>query len=186
MVGKGLDIPEVTLVGVIAADSALALPDFRAAERTFQLITQVAGRAGRGDKPGKVIVQALMPEHYAVSAACRHDYETFAAAELESRREVGFPPFSRLILLELTSEDPAGLMASAGEVAALLAEHAPPETEVLGPVEAPVARVRGKYRAHVLLKTLRITALRTLVRHTLETFSGPESISADVDPAEMM
>jgi primosomal protein N' (replication factor Y) len=186
MVGKGLDIPEVTLVGVIAADSSLALPDFRAAERTFQLITQVAGRAGRGDKPGKVVVQALMPEHYAVSAACRHDYETFAAAELESRREAGFPPFSRLILLELAAEDSAVLMASAGELASLLTEQSPPETEVLGPVEAPIARIRGQYRAHILLKTRRITALRSLVRRTLETFSAPVDITADVDPVEMM
>ncbi len=186
MVGKGLDIPEVTLVGVIAADSALSLPDFRASERTFQLITQVAGRAGRGEIPGRVVVQALMPEHYSVTAACAHDYEAFAAEEIELRREVEFPPFSRLILLELSGTDQAALMASAGEVAALLAEHTPPETDVLGPVEAPIARVRGRHRAHILLKTRRITALRTLVRHLLDTFERPETLSVDIDPVDLM
>ncbi len=186
MVGKGLDIPEVTLVGVIAADSALALPDFRAAEKTFQLITQVAGRAGRGEAPGKVIVQALMPEHYAVAAACRHDYETFAAVELESRGEVDFPPFTRLILIEMTAENSSALMAKASDAADYLTEHSPPETEVLGPVEAPVARIRGKYRAHILLKTRRITALRAIVRGMLDTVSGPEMITIDVDPVDMM
>lgn len=186
MVGKGLDIPEVTLVGVIAADSALSLPDFRAAERTFQLITQVAGRAGRGEIPGRVVVQALLPDHYSVDAACRHDFEAFAASELEIRREVEFPPFSRLILLEFSGEDPASLLASAGEAAALLAEHAPPDTEVLGPVDAPIARVRGRHRVHVLLKTKRITALRALVRHLLDTWSGPETLAVDVDPVDLM
>ncbi len=186
MVGKGLDIPEVTLVGVIAADASLSLPDFRAAERTFQLITQVAGRAGRGEVPGKVIVQALTPDHYAVETACRQDYEAFAAVELQSREEVGFPPFTRLILIELTSEDSAALAARAGDLTAWFIENAPPETEALGPVEAPIARVRGRYRMHILLRTRRIAAARVLVRHALEHHSGPETISADVDPVDMM
>lgn len=186
MVGKGLDIAEVTLVGVIAADSALAIPDFRAAERTFQLVTQVAGRAGRGNVPGRVVVQALMPDHYAVAAACRHDYDSFAATEIELRREVDFPPFTRLILLEFTGENADAVMARAQDTAALITEHAPAETGVLGPVEAPIARVRGRHRAHLLLKTRRITALRTLVRHVLDTFAGPEDVTADVDPVELM
>lgn len=186
MVGKGLDIPEVTLVGVISADASLSLPDFRAAERTFQLITQVAGRAGRGDVHGKVIVQVLMPDNYAVETACRQDYEAFAARELEVRREVSFPPFSRLILIEFSSENKDSLAVCADETADWLAEHVPAETEVLGPVEAPIARVRGSFRMHILLRTQRIAAARTLVRHVLETHAGPETIIADVDPVDMM
>lgn len=186
MVGKGLDIPEVTLVGVIAADASLSIPDFRAAERTFQLITQVAGRAGRGQVSGKVVVQALTPDHYAVETACRQDYESFASIELQAREEADFPPFSRLILLELSSEDSASLTERANELTAWLTENAPPETEALGPVEAPIARVRGKHRMHILLRTHRIAAARTLVRHALEHHSGPETVSADVDPVDMM
>jgi primosomal protein N' (replication factor Y) (superfamily II helicase) len=186
MVGKGLDIPEVTLVGVISADSTLLIPDFRAAERTFQLITQVAGRAGRGDAPGTVVVQTSRPDHYAVHAACGHDYEAFVEVELASRREVGFPPFSRLILVELSSVDRESLIRRSSETAALLAEHAPADSEVLGPVEAPIARIRGKLRMHILIKTRNTAPFRPVLRELMASFHGPETIAVDVDPVDMM
>jgi primosomal protein N' (replication factor Y) len=186
MVGKGHDIPEVTLVGVISADSELVLPDFRAAERTFQLITQVAGRAGRGDSPGTVVVQTSMPNHYAIRAACRHDYDSFVEAELEARREVEFPPFSRLILIELSAEDRDALVRKASDTTARLAEHAPEGAEVMGPVEAPVARIRGRYRMHILLKSRNTAAFRPILRELLESFHGPETVAVDVDPVDMM
>ncbi|HSP98442.1 MAG TPA: primosomal protein N', partial [Candidatus Dormibacteraeota bacterium] len=113
MITKGHDVPGVTLVGVVLADAGLNFPDFRAAERTFQLLAQVAGRAGRGDKPGRVIVQTLQPEHYALQAAATHDFAAFAAAELAARRELGYPPFSRLILLRFEGPDAAKVEALA-------------------------------------------------------------------------
>ena len=186
MVGKGHDIPEVTLVGVISADSALLLPDFRAAERTFQLITQVAGRAGRGDSPGVVVVQTSMPDHYAIRAACGHDYDSFVEAELDSRREVEFPPFSRFILVEFSSDNRITLLERTTEAAGYLSERMPDGAEVLGPVEAPIPRVRGKHRMHILLKARNTTALRPLLRGLVESHRGPETVAVDVDPVDMM
>ncbi|MDP2982942.1 MAG: primosomal protein N' [Candidatus Latescibacter sp.] len=186
MVGKGLDIHEVTLVGVVSADSALYLPDFRAAERTFQLITQVAGRAGRGDVPGTVIVQTFTPDNYAVRAACLQNFDAFAQTELEARQEIGFPPFSRLILLELASDSYHSLRAAAEERASFLASRLGGETEVMGPVEAPIARIRGRYRMHILLKSSRIHSLRAVIREIMENQKGTETIAVDVDPLDMM
>src|SRR6185369_3898468 len=104
MITKGHDVAGVTLVGVVHADASLNFPDFRAAERTFQLLAQVAGRAGRGERPGQVVVQTLQPEHYSLRAAAEHDYESFAEAELAVRREADYPPFTRLILIRIEGE----------------------------------------------------------------------------------
>ena len=156
MVAKGLDLPLVTLVGVISADTALNLPDFRAAERTFQLLTQVAGRAGRGLLGGRVIVQTYNPDHYAIRAAARHDYAAFAERELRFRREQGYPPFRRLARLEyrhrrsdrarLEAERLAGVLRGA-----LLARGLPP-VDVIGPAPAFFARRRDQYRWQVILR----------------------------------
>jgi primosomal protein N' (replication factor Y) len=155
MVAKGHDFPAVTLVGVVAADASLNFPDFRAAERTFQLLTQVAGRAGRGDRPGRVIVQAYETEHYAVAAAAAHDYETFAAQELATRRELDYPPYSHLALIRFESPIEAAALAEAKEAAARLRFAARAQeirVKVLGPAPAPLTRLRGAWRMQVLIK----------------------------------
>ena len=117
MVAKGFDFPGVTLVGVISADTSLNLPDFRAAERTFQLLTQVSGRAGRGEKEGDVIVQTYRPEDGSIRAAARHDYEGFYRAEIEARRELGYPPFSQLVNLVVSAESDEEASARAQAIA---------------------------------------------------------------------
>ena len=124
MIAKGLDYPNVTLVGVISGDTALALPDFRAAERTFQLITQVAGRAGRGDNPGRVVLQTFLPDDPTIQAAIRQDFAGFAEAELASRREVGLPPFARMVRIVLRDQEQPKLHKMSEELAAKLADAA--------------------------------------------------------------
>ncbi|MFC1508372.1 primosomal protein N' [Candidatus Omnitrophota bacterium] len=187
MVAKGLDIPEVTLVGVVSADLSLFLPDFRAGERTFQLVTQVAGRAGRGDVPGKVIVQTANPSNYAIAAASKHDYETFAGAELAQRQEFGYPPFSRLILIEISSGDKHSLEKLSEDIAGYLTGQVSEGTIVMGPVEAPIARIRGKYRMHILIKSAEVYRLRVIIRDVLARFQrGREKIVVDVDPVDIM
>jgi primosomal protein N' (replication factor Y) len=161
MVTKGLDFPSVTLVGVISADTALNVPDFRAAERTFQLLAQVAGRAGRGDRPGKVLIQSLSTDHYAVEAARLQNFEMFANQEMTLRRQPPYPPFSYVVNIISAHED-AGVARQKIEALALLFHEAiereggsaTPESgcELLGPVECPVARVKGKFRFHLLLR----------------------------------
>jgi primosomal protein N' (replication factor Y) len=161
MVAKGFDFPGVTLVGVISADTSLNLPDFRAAERTFQLLTQVSGRSGRGEKAGEVVVQTYQPDHYSVQAAAAQDYDAFYRREIEIRRELSYPPFSQLVNLTVTSPDAAEAARRAEALAGELRERAGgkllPNGEggaasVLGPAPAPIARLRGRYRWHVLVK----------------------------------
>jgi primosomal protein N' (replication factor Y) (superfamily II helicase) len=192
MIAKGLDFPRVTLVGVLDADVALHLPDFRAAERTFQLLIQVAGRAGRGRTPGEVLVQTVSPEHAAITAACRYDAAGFAERELAERREAGYPPFVRLATLLLTGPDEAEVERAAEALAAAIA----PETEkqsvrMLGPAPQALARLRGKYRWHLLLKAGSAPALRAVLARGLEWAEGkarPTSVRvvADVDPVEVL
>ena len=187
MVAKGLDFPEVTLVGIVSADLALYLPDFRAFERTFQLITQVAGRAGRGHIPGTVVLQTFNPDNHAIVSAARQDFSAFAETELEARRELGFPPFSRLILIELSSEVLATLTTVAGDIARYLAANLPSEVEVMGPVDAPIARKRGRHRLHILIKAPNPGHLKNFIRNVIETFAtGKEDITVDVDPMDLM
>jgi len=187
MVAKGLDFPEVTLVGIISADLSLYIPDFRASERTFQLITQVAGRAGRGKTPGKVILQTFNPDNYAVTTASKQDFETFAEKELELRHQVGFPPFSRLVLIELSSEKLQSLKNTAGTIAVYLKTFASRSTEIMGPVEAPIPRVKGKHRIHILVKTDSTASIRSLIRHIIDNLpKGRENVDVDVDPVDFM
>jgi primosomal protein N' (replication factor Y) len=156
MLAKGLDLPLVTLVGVVLADVGLNLPDFRAGERTFQLLTQVAGRAGRSPLGGKVILQTFIPEHYAIQAAAKHDYRTFYQQELAHRRKMGYPPYSRLVRLEFRhahSEDAqSAAMAMSNQLETWLEASGQPSTELIGPVPCFFARQNGLYRWQIILR----------------------------------
>ncbi|MBD2468392.1 primosomal protein N' [Nostoc sp. FACHB-145] len=150
MLTKGLDLPQVTLVGVVAADGLLHLSDYRASERAFQTLTQVAGRAGRGDDPGRVIVQTYTPEHPVIEAVRTHDYQSFCQTELEQRQSLDYPPYGRLILLRLSSLDPIQVQNTAQIIATNLSSHE--GFEILGPAPASVMRVANRYRWQILLK----------------------------------
>jgi primosomal protein N' (replication factor Y) len=156
MIAKGLDLPLVTLVGVVLADVGLSLPDLRSAERTFQVLTQVAGRAGRSPLGGQVILQTFLPEHYVIKAASHHDYQAFYQQELEYRRELHYPPFSRLVRLEFRHRDPeraeASANALAGQIQTWLREEDRRETELVGPVPCFFSRIGGLYRWQLVLR----------------------------------
>jgi primosomal protein N' (replication factor Y) (superfamily II helicase) len=198
MVGKGLDFPNVTLVGMISADTALSLPDFRAAERTFQLISQVAGRAGRGEKGGRVAVQTAMSEHPAVRAAAAHDYLEFAARELDSRREHFWPPFARLVRVVIRGPDAAKVTEKARKIAedirAAVEELGPslPGTRspsLLGPAPCPLERLDENWRWHLLLKCPHgdwMTQLLPRVRAAASGRRGKVRAVVDVEPGTML
>jgi primosomal protein N' (replication factor Y) len=184
MVAKGLDLPLVTLVGVISADTALYLPDFRAAERTFQLLMQVAGRAGRSPLGGKVIVQTYNPDRVPVEAAARHDYEGFYQTELAFRREQRYPPFKRLVMLLYTGPGLERSGQAANQLAKRLRQHVErqglPAVEVIGPTPSYVRRVRNQYRWHILLRGQDPAAvLRPLL-------PLPQGWRVDIDPVTLL
>jgi primosomal protein N' (replication factor Y) len=187
MVTKGHDFPGVTLVGVLLADAALSLPDFRSAERTFQLLTQVAGRAGRGDRPGRVIVQTYAPDNHAVACARTHDYQGFFAAESAIRAELSYPPHGRVIAVRMEGEDETEVRAVAAALAARAVKIAGDVT-VLGPAEAPLKRLRGRARWHLWAKHPDRAVLRAFVRRLVAVSDGPPGhegrvrITVDVDP----
>ncbi|HEV8480246.1 MAG TPA: primosomal protein N' [Candidatus Eisenbacteria bacterium] len=194
LVAKGHDFPGVTLVGVLNADTSLHVPDFRASERTFQLLTQVAGRAGRGERPGHVILQTRHPDHPALVAAARHDYENFAEAELAIRDAAGYPPATRLVSFLASSPhedrviDAAERLAQAARVAA---EPAASEIEVLGPAPHVLMRLRGRYRWHVTLRSRqRRRLLESAVRLTealaQEKMPAGVRVAVDVDPQDVL
>ncbi len=188
MVTKGHDIARVTLVGVVLADQSLAFPDFRASERTFQLLAQVAGRAGRADTPGKVILQTYQPDHPAVRLAAQHDYESFYAAEIEARREVGYPPFARLISVRVHAGAETDARAAAQTLATIARRHGAARdglVEVLGPAPAPLARLRGRYHYRLLLRSSDRKALRSAAAQLaakIDEGLAPARASLDIDP----
>jgi primosomal protein N' (replication factor Y) len=191
MIAKGLDFPNVTLVGVINADTTLHFCDLRAAERTFQLVTQVAGRTGRGDKGGRVLVQTFSPDHYAILAAIDHDYARFAAAELPSRREHLYPPYASLIRLIVRGQSEAAseqFAASAGEKLRAAIGAAGIVHRVLGPAPCPIAKLRGLFRFHVLMSSPEEKRLRAAVRSVIEQFEVVDGVQwvVDVDPLDLM
>jgi len=192
MVTKGHDLPNVTLVGVINADAALSMPDFRASERSFQLLVQVAGRAGRGDVPGRVIVQTWDPEHPAIALAARHDVDAFLARELVDRRELGYPPLTRGALLRVDAMDEAEARAACARLAAVArACDAVKQGDVLvqGPAPAPIARIRNRWRFRVMLRAVARARLRSVlatVADVLPTLARSVRGSIDVDPVQLL
>lgn len=190
MVAKGLDIAQVTLVGVVSADTGLRFPDFRAAEHTFQLLTQVAGRAGRHHLPGKVIIQSFTPEHYAIQAAAKHDYEGFYRQELVHRQELNYPPFSQLIGLIIAGENGGMTARIAGELGKELKakDQAQAKAQVLGPAPAVLSRLRGEFRYRILIKGQDVAAMRQSVHAVLEKVVVPSDVKivVDVDPMGML
>jgi primosomal protein N' (replication factor Y) len=185
MVTKGLDFPGVTLVGVISADAALNVPDFRAAERTFQLLSQVAGRAGRGDKAGQVLVQTLTTDHYAILAAQRHDYAAFVLEEGRMRREPAYPPFSHIVNVIAQDAEEGRAKARIQNLAIQFAEAIGREgggTELLGPVDCPLSRLKGKYRFHLMLRDRNRPRLHRVLRvYDDLPREGKEGLTVDVD-----
>jgi primosomal protein N' (replication factor Y) len=196
MVTKGHDVPGVTLVGVVASDQTLNFPDFRAAERTFQILTQVAGRAGRGDQAGRVLVQTYRPTHYAVRFAVDHDFAGFAEHELRYREALGYPPYSKLANLRFDGIDASRVEKVARATAERLrtANTKLPRTRqaaILGPAPAPLERLRGRYRWQVLVKARSSHALSSLLRPAVgpaeQSRRGPEvRLAVDVDPYGML
>ncbi|MDZ8090826.1 MAG: primosomal protein N' [Nostoc sp. DedQUE05] len=185
MLTKGLDLPQVTLVGVVAADGLLNLSDYRASERAFQTLTQVAGRAGRGEDPGRVIVQTYTTEHQVIAAVRSHDYQSFSQAELEQRQALNYPPYGRLILLRLSSLDPIQVQNTAQVIATALSTEE--EFEILGPAPASVLRVANRYRWQILIK-FAPDALPRLPDWEEVRSLCPSSVSLtiDVDPLNIM
>lgn len=191
MIAKGLDFPNVTLVGVVNADTALHLPDFRAAERTFQLVTQVAGRTGRGPLGGRVLVQTYCPEHPAVAAATRHDYAAFAAEELPIRQMFSYPPFSCMIRLVVRGPVERVVGEFAGHVADRIKaslRDGGADARVLGPAPAPFSKLRGDYRYQIQLQSPDGDRLRQAVRLATTGLDPPEQVHwiVDVDPVDML
>ncbi|MEK5060236.1 primosomal protein N' [Paenibacillus sp. FSL H7-0326] len=204
MVAKGLDFPDVTLVGVITADSALNLPDFRAAEKTFQLLTQVAGRAGRHQLPGEVFVQSYTPDHYSIVHAGSHDYLSFIKDELGHRRALQYPPYCRLILVTFSHEQLPVLVRAAENYTRLLKEQAQKmgllgsldrfssdAFDVLGPVASPMPRLKNRYRFQCMIKWRgeidAIGLVKNMARKMEQDFQGKDLlISLDVDPQMLM
>ncbi|MEA2698804.1 MAG: hypothetical protein QOI66_3075, partial [Myxococcales bacterium] len=187
MVTKGHDFAGVTLVGVLQPDQGMHLPDFRAAERTFQLLEQVAGRAGRGDRPGRVIIQTYAPDHPAIAAVRTHDYATFVAQELEYRRQSDYPPFARMVVLRLDARDEAVVKQDATAVAAAVRAAVGAAVRVLGPAEAPIARVRGRARYQIWLASKDRAALATAARAAAAVKrSADVRLAVDVDPVSVL
>jgi len=190
MIAKGHDVHGVTLVGVVGCDYALGLPDFRAAERVFQLLTQVSGRAGRGELPGQVIVQTYHPEHYAIQCAAAHDFAGFVERELRFRRAMHYPPYAALANVLLQSrrlEEAAGWAAALGRWCAQTTLR---HVRVLGPATAPIAKIKRTYRFHLVMKgesrRALQQALRALLAHAEETGIARANLIIDVDPVSLM
>jgi primosomal protein N' (replication factor Y) len=192
MVTKGHDLPNVTLVGVINADAALSMPDFRAAERTFQLLVQVAGRAGRHDRKGKVIIQTRAPEHPAIVYSSRHDVLGFQKAELADRLETHYPPSARLALLRIESADDRAAERAGRDLADMarrFISKGAHGVEVMGPAPAPIARLRARFRYRVLLRSHARPPLRSVLRaleQEIAKLNRRVRAVIDVDPVSML
>ncbi|MFB3072457.1 MAG: primosomal protein N', partial [bacterium] len=195
MIAKGHHYPNITLVGVVSADTILHVPDFRAPERTFQLLTQVAGRTGRGEKGGEVIVQTYMPDHYAITHAVRHDYAGFYAEETARRQAIGWPPFTRLALLRLEGPRKEAVEEAARALADACREEGKgiDGGEVLGPAWAAVARVKNRYRRQLILKHPSPRRLNTWVRSAVAAYRAKErsarsavALKIDIDPVSAL
>src|SRR5580704_10715308 len=192
MITKGFDFPGVTLAAVVNADMALNMPDFRSAERTFQLLTQIAGRAGRGERPGRVIIQTYAPNHYSIRAARDQDYARFMRRELELRRDLMYPPFARLAMVRIEGAEPQIVRRLAEAVAKSLAKDSTPEgIRVLGPAPAPIERIKQRYRWQVMIKSRELKPMRAAIA-SMRTAVGPSAerddifLAIDIDPVRML
>lgn len=188
MIAKGLDFPNVTLVGIINADTSLQAPDFRAGERTFQLLTQVAGRAGRGDVEGEVMIQTYTPVSPSIQFARHHDYHGFFEQEIALRKQFGYPPFHRMILIQLRGKIQERVAFVAADFQKKLRKMLPAEVNVGEAVPAPLERAHGQYRFHIVLKGTSVKKMKTLLRELLEKNSFPNGVitTIDVDPQSLM
>jgi primosomal protein N' (replication factor Y) len=181
MIAKGLHFPNVTLVGIVNADLGLHLPDFRAGERTFQLLTQVAGRAGRGDVEGEVFVQSFTPFSPAIQFARHHDFEGFWEQEVEFRKGWTYPPFTHMVLISVRSEHQARAQFSVDTLARRLRESPPKGVLISDPAPAPLEKSHGQYRFHLMLRTRAIVKLSRYIRAVLEKLTFPEDVTVVVD-----
>jgi primosomal protein N' (replication factor Y) len=191
MIAKGLDYPNVTLVGVISADTALALPDFRSAERTFQLITQVAGRAGRGDAPGRVAVQTFLPDDPTIRAALSQDYNAFAANEMVHRQQVALPPFARMVRIILRHQDQDAILELAGETARRIsaaAEELKSPVKIRGPMPCAIGRIAGYHRHQIVLSSPTAEPLQALLEAARKAgvLEKADRVAVDVDPVSLL
>jgi primosomal protein N' (replication factor Y) len=190
MLAKGHDFPGVTLVGIVGADDALGFPDFRASERTFQLLTQMAGRAGRGDLAGKVVLQAYRPDHYAIRTAMAQDYESFYLEEIEFRRRLGYPPYTALIACICRGKSLPALKEEADWLAAALRRAGGSDVRVFGPASPVLARLRGLHRMQLLIRGGSSDKAREVLEEALyqcETERRlPRDLRIDVDPLNLM
>jgi primosomal protein N' (replication factor Y) len=186
MIAKGHDFPQVTLVGVVSADVGLGLADFRAGERTFQLLTQVAGRAGRGDITGEAVIQTIHPAHYSIRHACRQDYAAFYDEEINFRRSMRYPPVIAMINAVVKASSLEAAIADAGEIVSALRWGGEPY-RVLGPAPAPLSRLKGEHRAQFFIKGTHRSAIRKALLTALE--ARPEikrRTIVDVDPMSVL
>jgi primosomal protein N' (replication factor Y) len=193
MVAKGHDFPNITLVGIVSADLSMNFPDFRAGERTFQLLAQVAGRAGRGDRPGRVVMQTYNPDHFCITAARDQDFRAFFTREIEFRRKLNYPPFARLLQLRFSGKEKGAVARTARQVGDRLRAAAGmlhSDVEVLGPIESPLSKIAGRFRWQLLVKGPGAAVLRQLVRRVLMAEDAPSDrrvrMSVDVDPVSML
>ena len=191
ILAKGHDFPNVTLVGVVSVDAGLALPDFRAAERTFQLLTQVAGRAGRGDRPGKVLIQTYHPHHYALRHAGAQDYAGFYEEEIRHRQNHTYPPFVSLASLLVHGADLMKVRSDSVELRkALDAANTDRSARILGPAPAPLSRLKGEFRMQMLMKSRNRRQLRQVIDTALKAVTergvSLRSINVEIDPVSIM
>jgi primosomal protein N' (replication factor Y) len=190
MIAKGHDFPRVTLVGVLGADAPLALPDFRAAERTFQLLTQVAGRSGRGVEPGEVIVQSYFPDHYTFQLAVNQRFEDFYSRESRYRKAMFYPPFTSLAGIMVTDRDPSRAAQMARDVGAFLDTVRSEAVRILGPAPAPLERIKRVHRHQLLIKSSSRTTLHSMLerlqRYIEDKKIGATKVIIDVDPISLL
>ena len=189
MIAKGMDVPDVTLVGVISADTAFHVPDFRAAERTYQMITQVAGRSGRGPKGGRVVVQTAYPQNFAVKAAATYDLEGFLSQELEARRELGYPPFMSLVRVLIQGFDPKKVEEASFKAAETLKKALEGvDARLLGPAVCPMSTLKGRFRMHLLIKAASLDEILPRLRKAVGSLPNDRRMQSvvDVEPQSLL
>jgi primosomal protein N' (replication factor Y) len=188
IVSKGLHFPNVTLVGVLNADIPLNFPDFRSSERTFNLITQVSGRAGRSEKGGEVIIQTYNPVHYAIQTAKNQNYEEFFTREIKFRQVLLYPPFCRIIRLVFRGPNPERLIENGKKAVDLIQERTSDFLSILGPVLCPISRIKNNYRAHIIIKLEETAQMRSLLGEVRDALgrASDQYIEIDIDPVSML